>query len=63
LSVAQRVPSGSGVPSSWQAGMPVTQLNVPVWHGLAGVHALTTQSLLQSPLKHSAFVPHNVPSG
>jgi hypothetical protein len=43
--------------------MPVTQLNVPVWHGLAGVHALTTQSLLQSPLTHSAFVPHRVPLG
>ncbi len=64
LSVPHRVPSGSGVPVSWHAGMPVTQLNVPAWQGLLGVHALTSHSwVLQIPFRHSAPTPQTVPFG
>jgi hypothetical protein len=56
------VPGGSAVPVSMQVGVPVEQTIVPVWQGLAGVHA--------EPGTHARHVPpmqtppvHSVPSG
>jgi hypothetical protein len=63
LSVPHRVPSGIGVPVSWQADVPVTQLILPVWQGLLGVHALSWHSLSQVPFRHAARKPQAVPFG
>jgi hypothetical protein len=56
------VPSASDVLESLHTGVPVAQLNVPVWHVLLGVHALPLLHVTQAPALHTMPVPHDVPA-
>jgi hypothetical protein len=60
--VPQPVPFGTAVPLSWQVGVPVVQVSVPLWHGFAaGVQAPPPVHGTQLPLLHTRLVPHAVP--
>jgi hypothetical protein len=61
--VPQAVPSGWFAPLSVQTGLPVEQLSVPTWHGLAGGHAVPAVQATQVPLAQTMFAPHMVPFG
>jgi hypothetical protein len=61
--VPQLVPSGTAVPVSWQTGIPVVQLMVPVWQTLLGAQERPQPSLSQRPFMQTTLVPHAVPFG
>lgn len=48
---------------SLQTGVPVEQLSVPAWQGLAvGVHGAFIVHAPQTPFEQTWFIPHEVPS-
>lgn len=55
------MPSVWLVPLSVQAGVPVEQFSVPVWHGLAGVHAVPALQVVQLPALQTMLAPQLVP--
>ena len=59
--VPQLVPSASAVPASWQVAVPVLQVSVPRWHGLAGVQLPPAVHVTQVPLLQTLLLPHEVP--
>src|SRR6185312_12807978 len=61
LSVPQVVPLDAALPVSWQVILPVSQLYVPVWHGLDGVQLPPAVQEAQVPSLQTLLVPHSVP--
>ena len=60
----QLVPSATAVPLSAHTDVPLLQVNVPLWQGLAGgVQAPPGVQAAQTPLSHTLFTPHDVPLG
>ena len=55
------MPFGSDVPLSWQVGLPVVQICVPLWHGLLGVQAPPAVHDTQLPSLQTWLLPHIVP--
>ena len=44
-----------------QLGVPVEQFNVPVWHGLLGMHDVPALQVVQLPVLQTIPVPQLVP--
>ena len=61
LSVPQVVPLDAALPVSWQVILPVSQLYVPVWHGLDGVQLPPAVQEAQVPSLQTLLVPQVVP--
>jgi len=56
------VPLASDVPASWQVGLPVMQVSVPLWQGLAvGVQLPPGVHETQMPPLHTWLLPHVAP--
>jgi hypothetical protein len=57
----QPVPLLSSVPVSMQVGLPVVQICVPLWQGLAGVQEPPDVHGTQLPSLHTRLLPQDVP--
>jgi hypothetical protein len=58
----QLAPLATAVPVSWQVALPVVQVSVPVWQGLAvGVQAPPEVHATHAPLLHTWLLPQVVP--
>lgn len=55
------MPSVWLVPLSVQAGVPVEQFSVPVWHGFVGMHDVPALQVAQVPALQTMFAPQLVP--
>ncbi len=60
--VPHDAPSMSEVFESVHTGVPVAQLNVPLWQVLVGVHAPPLLHVAQTPALQTIPVPHDVPA-
>jgi hypothetical protein len=61
--VPHAVPFAASVPASVQTGVPVPQLNVPLWQGpVGGVQGVPAAQAAHAPPPHTLPVPHAVPS-